>query len=51
MKTYEEKKKMSENFPPGTECLVEFETVKDPKENPFKFVRKYLYLLNINLLI
>ena len=38
MKTYEEKKKMSENFPPGTECLVEIENVKDPKENPFKHV-------------
>lgn len=51
MKTYEDKKKMAENFPPGTECLVEFETVKDPKENPFKKVRKYIYLININLFI
>jgi hypothetical protein len=38
MKSYEDKKKMSENFPPGTECLVEIENVKDPKENPFKKV-------------
>ena len=32
------KKKMAENFPPGTKCFVEFETVKDPKENPYKLV-------------
>lgn len=38
MKTYEDKKKMAENFPPGTKCLVEIENVKDPKENPFKQV-------------
>ena len=29
MKTYEDKKKMSENFPEGTKCLIEFESVKD----------------------
>jgi hypothetical protein len=45
MKTYEEKKKKAENFPPGTKCLVEFETVKDPKENPFKHVSYYLSLI------
>ena len=38
MKTYEEKKKMAENFPPGTKVLVEIETIKDPKESPFKEV-------------
>ena len=49
MKTYEEKKKMAENFPPGTKVLVEIETIKDPKESPFKevflkikFLKKYL---------
>ena len=49
MKTYEEKKKMAENFPPGTKVLVEIETIKDPKESPFKevflkikFIKKYL---------
>lgn len=45
MKTYEEKKKASENFPPGAKCLVEIENVKDPKENPFKQVRNFLILL------
>ena len=40
MKTYEDKKKMAEHFPPGTQCLIEIENVKDPKENPFKLVRK-----------
>ena len=40
MKTYEDKKKMAEHFPPGTHCLIEIENVKDPKENPFKLVRK-----------
>jgi hypothetical protein len=38
MKTYEDKKKAAENFPPDTKCLVEFESVKDPKDNPFKHV-------------
>ena len=38
MKSYEDKKKMAENFPPDTQCLVEIENVKDPKENPFKQV-------------
>ena len=41
MKTYEDKKKMADNFPEGTKCLIEFESVKDPKENPFKQVRKF----------
>ena len=43
MKTYEDKKKMAENFPPGTKVLVEIESVKDPKENPFKYVRKIIF--------
>ena len=38
---------MSENFPPGTKCLVEIENVKDPKENPFKHVRIYSIYSNI----
>ena len=29
---------MAQNFPEGTDCLVETENVKDPKENPFKHV-------------
>lgn len=37
-KTYEDKVKMAENFAPGQEVFVEAETVKDPKENPFKKV-------------
>lgn len=43
-KTYEEKVKMSENFAPGQDVLVEFDSVKEPKENPFKKVS-----LNINI--
>ena len=42
MKTYEEKKKLAANFPEGTDCLVEIENVKDPKENPFKHVNQFL---------
>lgn len=38
-KTYEEKVKAAQNFQPGTDVLVEEETVKDPKDNPFKKVR------------
>ena len=34
---------MAENFPPGTKVLVEIENVKDPKENPFKYVRKIIF--------
>ncbi len=45
MKTYEEKKKMAENFPPGTKCLIEIEAVKDPKENPFKTVSSYIFII------
>ena len=33
---------MAQNFPEGTDCLVEIENVKDPKENPFKHVNQYL---------
>jgi len=47
MKTYEEKKKMAENYPPGTQVYVEFETVKDPKENPYKLVNKYIFNQNL----
>ena len=39
---------MAENYPPGTQVFVEFETVKDPKENPYKLVNKYIF--NINLI-
>ena len=42
-KTYEEKCKMAENFAPGQEVLVEFDSVKEPKENPFKKVILYIY--------
>jgi hypothetical protein len=50
MKTYEDKKKMAENFPEGTKCLIEFESVKDPKENPFKQVRKFKFNLIFNII-
>ena len=42
MKSYEEKKKIAEQFPPGTKVLVEFENIKDPKESPFKSVFIFL---------
>ena len=38
MTTYEDKKKLAEQFPPGTKVLVEFENIKDHKESPFKSV-------------
>jgi hypothetical protein len=38
MKSYEDKKKLAESFPPGTQCLVEIEGVKEPTQNPFKEV-------------
>ena len=41
MKTYEEKKKLAEQFPEKTKVLVEIENVKDPKDSPFKTVIKY----------
>jgi len=41
------KKKMAENYPPGTQVFVEFETVKDPKENPYKLVNKYIFNQNL----
>jgi hypothetical protein len=47
MSTYEDKKKMAEQFPPGTNVLVEIESIKDPKESPFKAV---FLLLIINIL-
>ena len=47
MKSYEDKRKMAEHFPKGTKCLVEFENVKDPKENPFRYVRKNNYFIYI----
>ena len=40
MTTYEDKKKLAEQFPPGTKVLVEFGNIKDPKESPLKV---YLY--------
>ena len=48
MKTYEDKVKMAQNFPEGTKCLIEFESVKDPKENPFKQVRKFNFNFDRN---
>ncbi len=42
MTTYEDKKKLAEQFPPGTKVLVEFENIKDPKESPFKSVFIFL---------
>jgi len=50
MKTYEDKVKMAQNFPEGTKCLIEFESVKDPKENPFKQVRKFNIHLKFNII-
>ena len=50
MKTYEDKKKMADNFPEGTKCVIEFESVKDPKENPFKQVRKFKFILKKNII-
>ena len=44
-KTYEDKVKMAENFAEGQDVLVEFESVKEPKENPFKKVRLFLNLI------
>ena len=44
MKTYEEKKKLAEQFPPNTKVLVEMENIKDPKESPFKTVFKYNFI-------
>ena len=38
MATFEDKKKLAEQFPPGTNVLVEFESMRDPKESPFKTV-------------
>ena len=42
MATYEDKKKLAEQFPPGTKVLVEFGNIKDPKESPFKSVFIFL---------
>ena len=38
MTTFEDKKKLSEQFPPETQVLVEFESIKDPNEAPYKMV-------------
>ena len=46
MTTYEDKKKLAEQFPPGTNVLVEIEGIKDPKEVPFKTVSKII-IINI----
>ena len=43
MSTYEDKKKMMALFPKGTKVLVEMETVKDPKQSPFKIVIYFFY--------
>ena len=48
MTTYEDKKKLSEQFPPGTKVLVEIESIKDPKESPFKTVHITLNLFIFN---
>ena len=40
MSTYEEKKKMMALYPKGTKVLVEIESIKDPKQSPFKMVIK-----------
>ena len=48
MTTYEDKKKLAEQFPPETEVLVEIESHRDPKESPFKIVYifyKYNYVI------
>ena len=41
MATYEDKKKLAEQFPPETKVLVEFESIKDPNEPPYKMVYNY----------
>ena len=48
MSTYEDKKKMMALYPKGTKVLVEMETIKDPKQSPFKTV---IYLIFIIFLI
>ena len=50
MSTYEDKKKMMALFPKGTKVLVEMETVKDPKQSPFKIVI-YFFLWHIFIYI
>ena len=49
MATYEDKKKLAEQFPPETKVLVEIESIKDPKDSPFKIVynQNYIYIINI----
>ena len=48
MTTFEDKKKLSEQFPPETQVLVEFENIKDPNEPPYKMVYNYNYSYIIN---
>ena len=48
MSTYEDKKKLAEQFPPETNVLVEFESIKEPKECPFKNVYNMNYIYNYN---
>ena len=48
MATYEDKKKLAEQFPPGTQVLVEFESIKDPNEPPYKMVYNNIYSYIIN---
>ena len=45
MSTYEDKKKMMALFPKGTKVLVEMETVKDPKQSPFKIVIHLIFII------
>lgn len=40
MSSFEEEKKLAENFPVGTEVLFEVEDVKDDTTFPFKYVPK-----------
>ena len=41
-KTYDDKVKMSKNFQKGQDVLVEFDSVQEPKENPFKTVSLFI---------
>ena len=45
MSTYEDKKKLMPLFPKGTKALVEMETVKDPKQSPFKIVIHLIFII------
>ena len=47
MKTYEDKKKLAEQYPPNTKVLVEMENIKDPKESAFKTVIIFYFIINL----